>query len=313
MKSMLRSLFDTIEVLLRFLYYSLEELILKFSCYKKNVAGKIVLITGSANGIGRELAIQFARLGSILVLWDIDEEGNNETGELAKANGALAVCAYRCDVGKREEIYAVAEQVRREVGDVDILINNAGILKGKTFLDLSDSDLEETLDVNTASHFWTCKAFLPAMVARNEGHLVTTASVSSLVGSNKLTATTASKYATFGFMEALAFELQDAGKKGIQTTIVCPYLVDTELITGAQTLREFFFPILDAGYVAKEMVDAILKEKLYLVLPSYARLLVLKIFFPKKIVYLLAEYLGLFRLFDHFRGEPKRGQKTKEN
>uniref|UniRef100_A0A803SR91 Short chain dehydrogenase/reductase family 16C member 5 n=1 Tax=Anolis carolinensis TaxID=28377 RepID=A0A803SR91_ANOCA len=309
----IRSILDTIEFLILFCYYCLEAFILMFFCLRKNVAGKIVLVTGSANGIGREISINLARLGSILILWDIDEEGNSKTADLAKANGALAVYTYKCDLRKREEIYTVAEQVKREVGDVDILINNAGVLKGKIFLDLLDSDMEETLEVNTTAHFWTCKAFLPAMIARNKGHLVSIASVSSLVASNKLTDYTASKAAAFGFLESLAFEMRAAGKKGIKTTIVCPYYVDTELVTGVQTTRPFLFPILDVGYVGKKIVDGILKEKLYVVLPPYARFILLKIFLPAKVVFLLVEYLGLLNNLDHFRGEVQRGQVTKDS
>nr|XP_016853512.1 PREDICTED: epidermal retinol dehydrogenase 2 isoform X2 [Anolis carolinensis] len=309
----IRSILATIEFLILFFYYCLEAFILMFFCLQKNVAGKIVLVTGSANGIGREISINLARLGSILILWDIDEEGNCETAELAKANGALAVYTYKCDLRKREEIYAVAEQVKREVGDVDILINNAGVLKGKTFLDLLDSDMEETLEVNTTAHFWTCKAFLPAMIAHNEGHLVSIVSDTALAGGNKLTDYAASKAAAFGFLESLAFEMRAAGKKGIKTTIVCPYYVDTELVTGVQTTRPFLLPIFDVGYVGKKIVDGILKEKLYVVMPPYARFILLKIFLPEKAVFLFAEYFGFFNNLDHFRGEVQRGQATKDS
>nr|XP_060627659.1 epidermal retinol dehydrogenase 2-like [Anolis sagrei ordinatus] len=304
----IRSILNTIEFLILFCYYCLEAFILMFFSLQKNVAGKIVLVTGSANGIGREISINLARLGSVLILWDIDEEGNNETAELAKANGALAVYTYKCDLRKREEIYAVAEQVKSEVGDVEILINNAGVLKGKDFLDLLDSDIDETLDVNTKAHFWTCKAFLPAMIARNEGHLVSTASISALAGTNKLTDASASKAAVFGFLESLAFEMRAAGKKGIKTTIICPSYVNTELVRGVQTTRPLLLPILDVSYVGKKIVDGILKEKLYVLLPPYDGLIVLKIFFPKKVVFLLVEYLGIFNNLDHFRGEIRRGQ-----
>nr|XP_060631334.1 epidermal retinol dehydrogenase 2-like [Anolis sagrei ordinatus] len=309
----IRSILDTIEFLILFCYYSLEAFILMFFCIQKNVAGKIVLVTGSANGIGREVSINLARLGSILILWDIDEEGNIETAELTKANGALAVYPYKCDLRKREEIYTVAEQVKKEVGDVEILINNAGVLKGKTFLDLPDSDMEETFEVNTTAHFWTCKAFLPAMIANNEGHLVSIVSLTALAGGNKLTDYTASKGAAFGFLESLAFEMRAAGKKGIKTTIVCPYYVDTELVTGVITTRPFLLPILDVGYVGKKIVDGILKEKLYVVVPAYARTILLKIFLPAKVVFLIAEYFGFFNNLDHFKGEIQRGQARKDS
>lgn len=77
----------------------------------KNVAGEIVLITGAGSGLGRLLAVQFAHLGSVLVLWDINEEGNEETRRMAWDAGAMTVHAYTCDCGRKEEVYRVANQV----------------------------------------------------------------------------------------------------------------------------------------------------------------------------------------------------------
>ncbi|XP_008120392.2 epidermal retinol dehydrogenase 2 isoform X1 [Anolis carolinensis] len=289
----LRSILDTIKFIILLIYYCFEAFILMFFSVQKDVSGQIVLVTGSANGIGRQIALNFARLCTILVLWDTDEENNKETAELALANGALAVYTYKCDLCKKEEIYAVADQVKKEVGDVNILINNAGILSGKDFIDLPDSDMEKTLEVNTKAHFWTCKAFLPAMIACNQGHLVTITSVAALCGCFKLTDYSASKFAAFGFMESIAFELRKAGKKGIKTTIVCPGFVDTKLITNAETARPILLPVFNPEYVGKRIVDAILKDKFYVVLPTYARLILLKIFLPEKVVSHLAEYLGI--------------------
>uniref|UniRef100_A0ABM5GBL4 Short-chain dehydrogenase/reductase family 16C member 6-like n=1 Tax=Pogona vitticeps TaxID=103695 RepID=A0ABM5GBL4_9SAUR len=292
--SLMRSILDTLTFLLLFPYYCLEAFVLMFigTQTKKKMAGQIVLVTGSANGIGRQIALNFARLGAVLVLWDIDEEGNEKTTELVRANGAQAVHTYKCDLRKKEEIYAVADQVKKEVGDVNILVNNAGILNKKSFRDLSDSEIEETLKVNTKAHFWTCKAFLPAMITRNRGHLVTIASVAAFFGSNGTTDYSASKYAAFGFLESLTLELRKEGKNGIKTTIVCPSYVNTRLIAGVKIKPTFLLPLLDVTSVGRKIVDAVLKEKLYVVLPPQARLLILKIFLPKKAVFLLADYLG---------------------
>ncbi|XP_039381171.1 short-chain dehydrogenase/reductase family 16C member 6-like isoform X2 [Mauremys reevesii] len=236
----LSSISETLKFLILLGYYYFEAFIL-FICppCKKNVAGEIVLITGAANGIGRQIALNFARLGATLVFWDIDEEGNKETIKLAKENGAKGVYAYKCDCSNREEVYRVADQVRKEVGDVNILVNDAGIANVKTFLDLPDADMEKTIRVNIMAQFWTCKAFLPAMIACNRGHLVSISSGTGLIGANKLTDYSASKFAIIGFLESLAFELQAAGKKGIKTTIVCPSFVNTELSRG---IRVSFVP-----------------------------------------------------------------------
>ncbi|XP_010769014.1 epidermal retinol dehydrogenase 2-like, partial [Notothenia coriiceps] len=77
-------------------------------------------------------------------------------------------------------------QVKREVGDVSILVNNAGIVTGKKFMDAPDSLIEKTMEVNTMAHFWTYKAFLPAMIANNHGHLVSIASSAGLISCNGL-------------------------------------------------------------------------------------------------------------------------------
>ncbi|XP_054841442.1 epidermal retinol dehydrogenase 2-like [Eublepharis macularius] len=300
------SILETLKFMLLLIYYYFEVFVMKFCRAPKNVAGEIVLVTGSANGIGKQIALNFARLGAILILWDIDEQGNEDTAELMKRNGALAVYTYKCDCSKREEIYAVADQVKKEVGDVNILINNAGILNGKNFIDLLDSEIEETLDVNIKAHFWTCKAFLPAMISCNHGHLVTISSTGGLTGANKLSDYCASKWAETGFLEAVAFELQAAGKKGIKTTIVFPYYVDTEMVTGVITTRPCLYPILDVEYVGRKIVDAILKEKFYLFIPPWVCFATLKIFLPTKVIFLLVEYFGIFNNLDHFKGRKKR-------
>ncbi|XP_015270751.1 PREDICTED: epidermal retinol dehydrogenase 2-like [Gekko japonicus] len=258
------SFFETLRCIVLLIYYYIEAFIMKFCHAPKNVAGEIVLITGSAHGIGKQMALNFASLGAILVLWDIDEEGNKETAALAKRNGALAVYTYKCDCGKREEVYAVADQVKKDVGDVNILINNAGIWAGKNFLDIPDYKMDETLDVNFKAHFWTCKAFLPSMIACNHGHLVSIASQAGMCGGNKLSEYAASKAAAIEFLESVAFELQAAGKNGIKTTIVCPYYVHTGLTVGVKTTRPCLLPILDVEYVGRTIVDGIRKDKFYL-------------------------------------------------
>ncbi|CAM4505344.1 epidermal retinol dehydrogenase 2-like [Caretta caretta] len=305
----LNSILETLEFLILLGYYYFEAFVLLICppC-KKNVAGEIVLITGAANGIGRQIALNFARLGATLVFWDIDEEGNKETTKLAKENGAKGVYAYKCDCSNREEVYRVADQVRKEVGDVNILINDAGIANVKTFLDLPDADMEKTIRVNIMAQFWTCKAFLPAMIACNRGHLVSISSGTGLIGANKLTDYSASKFAIIGFLESLAFELQAAGKKGIKTTIVCPSFVNTELSTGIRVSRPLLLPILDVEYAGRKIVDAIREEKFYVFMPLTNCLSSLKNFVPKKVLLLAVEYAGIFNNLDGVRDRKRRDQ-----
>ncbi|KFP88669.1 Epidermal retinol dehydrogenase 2, partial [Acanthisitta chloris] len=211
------------------IFLFMENFICLFPLRKKYFAGEIVLITGSANGIGRQIALKLAPLGVNLVLWDIDDEGNKETSRLAQQNGANRVFAYHCDCSSREDIYEQADKVRKEVGDVTILINNAGILIGEKFCDIPDADFEKTLRINFFSQVWTCKAFLPAMMACNRGHLVSIASAGGFLGLYRMTDYASSKYAVIGMMEAINSELYHAGKHGIKTTIICPYFINTAL------------------------------------------------------------------------------------
>ncbi|NXC66502.1 RDHE2 dehydrogenase, partial [Anhinga anhinga] len=270
---------------------------------KKTFAGEIVLITGSANGIGRQIALNFAPLGATLVLWDIDDEGNKETSRLAQKNGANRVFAYHCDCSNREEVYEQADKVRKEVGDVTILINNAGILLGEKFCDLSDADFEKMLRVNFFSQVWTCKAFLPAMMTCNRGHLVSIASASGLLGIHRMSGYAGSKYAVIGMMEAIDSELYHAGKQGIKTTIICPYFIDTKLARGFQTQNHLFLPVYDAEYVASKIMDAIQKEKFYLIMPLTVRFHAFKTFLPRKMVLLFESCFNIANSLDKAFGQ----------
>ncbi|NXP67480.1 RDHE2 dehydrogenase, partial [Chloropsis cyanopogon] len=273
-----------------------------FTGRKRCFAGEIVLITGSANGIGRQVALKLAPLGVTLVLWDIDDEGNKETSRLAQQNGASRVFVYHCDCSNREEVYEQAEKVKKEVGDVTILINNAGILIGKKFLELTDEDFERTFKINFFAQIWTCKAFLPAMVACNRGHLVSTASGAGLLGLYRVTDYCASKSAVIGLMEGINSEMYHEGKCGIKTTIICPYFISTRLAKGFKSGRPCLFPVYDPEYAASRIVDAIKKEKFYLIMPPAVYILGFKIFVPRIFVLLFESYLKFPQSMDEAFG-----------
>ncbi|XP_008593036.1 PREDICTED: epidermal retinol dehydrogenase 2-like [Galeopterus variegatus] len=275
---------------------------------RKNVAGEIVLITGAGSGLGRLLALRFACLGSVLVLWDVNKDGNEETCRMAREAGATRVHAYTCDCSHREEIYRVAHQVKNEVGDVSILINNAGIVTGKNFLDCPDELMEKSFDVNFKAHLWTYKAFLPAMIANNHGHLVCISSSAGLVGVSGLADYCASKFAAFGFAESVFTETVAQKRKGIKTTIVCPFFIKTGMFEGCTTGCPSLLPILEPEYVVRKIVDAILQERLYLYIPKFLYFMVfLKSLLPLKTALLIAEYMDILHVMDGFTG-----QKTKD-
>ncbi|XP_030301525.1 epidermal retinol dehydrogenase 2-like [Calypte anna] len=289
-------------------YYCLESLVFFIvPKRKKNISGEIVLITGAGSGVGRLLSLKFARLGATVVLWDINQEGLKETSRLARENGAARVHCYICDCSKRQEVYTVADKVKKEVGDVSILVNNAGIVTGKTFLNIPDSLVEKTMEVNTMAHFWIYKAFLPGMVASNHGHLVSIASAAGLVGVSHLSDYCASKFGAVGFAESIFYELRDLGKTGVKTTIVCPYAINTGMFDGCESKWPTLLPVLEPEYVAEKVITAIRRDQEILMLPRIVYLLVaLKSILPVKVSVLLAEYFGGLHAMHTFRGRSKK-------
>ncbi|NXP11025.1 RDHE2 dehydrogenase, partial [Thinocorus orbignyianus] len=301
-------LLETLKVIGLLFYYTLESLVFMIvPRRKKNVSGEIVLITGAGSGIGRLISIKFARLGATVVLWDINQEGLKETSRLAKENGAARVHFYICDCSKRQDVYRVADQVKKEVGDVSILINNAGVVTGKSFMDCPDSLVEKSMEVNIMAHFWTYKAFLPAMMASNHGHLVSIASAAGLIGVNRLSDYCASKFAAVGFAESVDVEMRVMGKTGIKTTIVCPYFINTGMFDGCRSKWPRMLPILEPESVAEKIVNAIRRDQEVLMLPhSLNILLFLKSILPVKLRVAFSDYLGNHNAMDTFKGRGKK-------
>ncbi|NWI37881.1 RDHE2 dehydrogenase, partial [Picathartes gymnocephalus] len=299
---------ETLKLIVLLVYYLLESLVfLIVPGRKRNVSGEIVLITGAGSGIGRLLGVKFASLGATVVLWDINQEGLNCTVRQARENGAGRVHSYVCDCSKRQDVYRVADQVKKEVGDVSILINNAGIVIGKRFLDSPDSLIEKTMAVNTMAHFWTYKAFLPAMIAANHGHLVSIASCAGLCGISQLSDYCASKFAAFGFAESIDMEMRSLRKTGVKTTIVCPYIVNTGMFDGVKSKWPRVLPILDPEYVAERIISAVRQNQEILFMPRITYVLYfLKSFLPVKTAVLILDYLGSFDVMSTFKGRPKK-------
>lgn len=193
-----------------------------------------VLITGAASGIGRLMALRCADRGSRVVAWDIDGTG---LADLAQERPGR-IEPYVVDVTDRVAVYRAAAEVAAGVGAVDVLILNAGVVAGGNLLDLPDEAIERVLDVNTMALFWCTKAFLPQMVQRNSGHIVTIASLAALTPFPGLIDYVASKHAAYGFAETLRAELRSLAP-GVRTTVVLPQVIATGMFAGVSTPAVF--------------------------------------------------------------------------
>ena len=124
-------------------------------CFKSRAdfSADICLVTGAGQGLGRELALKFAESGSTMVLWDINQEKLEAVAEeIAEMGNEVFTDVVDC--GNRHQVYRAANKVKEDVGDVAILVNNAGVVSGKKIWESSDKAIEKTFQVNTLAHFW---------------------------------------------------------------------------------------------------------------------------------------------------------------
>jgi len=271
------------------------------------IAGRHVLVTGGASGIGRLMAKKLAALGGRVSIWDIQRENLDKVIAELNAGGRETARGFFCDVSKRENVYRAAEETTAAGGPVEILINNAGVVSGKPLLQLPDDKIEATFAVNVLALFWTTKAFLPHMIQDNRGHVVTIASASGLVGVPKLSDYSASKWAAIGFDESLRGELRKAAP-GVMTTVVCPYYIDTGMFHGVKSRFPFLLPILKEDKVAERVVSAIQRNKRRLLMPPLVYTVPLMRLFPVGAFDALASFFGINASMDEFKGRTGSGE-----
>ncbi len=268
------------------------------------IAGSTILITGGASGIGRLLALKTAARGAKVVVWDIHAERLAAAIDELRRSGAPAAQGYLCDVSDRHSVYETAERVKQEAGPVRILVNGAGIVTGKRFLETRDTDIQRTLEVNVGGLFWTCKAFLPGMIEAGAGHVVTIASAAGMIGVARLADYCASKWAAVGLDESLRMELRHLAP-GVRTTVVCPYYIDTGMFRGVATRFPWLLPILKEEKVAERIVRAVARNRRRLVMPWLVWWVPPLRMLPVGMFDALADLLGINRSMDHFEGRSR--------
>ncbi|XP_004629318.1 estradiol 17-beta-dehydrogenase 11 [Octodon degus] len=287
----MRFLLSTLLLLPLLFIFWLESLIKLFiPKKKKSVAGEIVLVTGAGHGIGRLTAYEFAKRKSKLVLWDINKHGIEETAMECRKLGAQAH-GFVVDCSNREDIYSSAKKVKEEIGDVSILVNNAGVVYTSDLFATQDPQIEKTFEVNVLAHFWTTKAFLPAMMRTNHGHVVTVASAAGHTVVPFLLAYCSSKFAAVGFHRALTEELAALERTGVKTTCLCPNFINTGFIKNPSTNLG---PTLEPEEVVDKLMNGILTDQKMIFVPSTIRLLtLLERIFPERFLALLKQRINI--------------------
>lgn len=188
------------------------------------LSNKIVLVTGGSGGLGQALAEAFAAQGSRVVIVARDGEKLQRAAEKMGRNG-VQILAIPCDVSERNQLAILARKVSQHWGDVQVLINNAGIARAVSFADMPDELWDETQKTNLTGAYNCCKVFLPAMLRMQWGRIINIASTAGKVGFRHATAYTASKHGLLGLTRSLALE---TARAGVTVNAICPGYVDDE-------------------------------------------------------------------------------------
>jgi NAD(P)-dependent dehydrogenase (short-subunit alcohol dehydrogenase family) len=187
--------------------------------------GKRVVVTGASRGIGRAIALAFAREGAVVAVTARSAEGLAALADQIVGDGGTAY-SFVCDVSDAAQVAALQSDCTAQLGGVDILVNNAGSAQSHKFVGHPDALWHAMLAVNLSSVYFVSKAFAPAMLEQNWGRIINIASIAGKSGARYVAAYTAAKHGVLGLTRALAAEFATSG---VTVNAICPGYVDTPL------------------------------------------------------------------------------------
>jgi short-subunit dehydrogenase len=229
-------------------------------------AGKVVFVTGASSGIGRAMAVEFARQGAAVGVTARREDRLQQLCEEVRANGGKIEYAA-ADTADRVKTHDALRTLAERLGPCDILVANAGVGSSNTATDLNVTGAESVIHTNLLGPMYAFEAVLPAMLARGSGHLVGIASIAAFKGLPTAAAYCASKAGLFAYLESLRISMRT---KNIAVTTVCPGFVRTEMTTKN---KRMMMP-LDADVAARKIVGAIERRRKVYAFPKRMRALI---------------------------------------
>ena len=269
------------------------------------IKGSNVLITGGASGIGKIMGRMALEKGARnLIIWDINiaaiEAVKQEFKELGNVYG------YRVDVSSNDTVVNTNKRVHEDCGEVDILINCAGIVtSNKTFDQMSADEITRTININTIAPMFVAHAMLPGMLRRNRGHICTITSAGGMLSNPKMSVYAASKWGATGWSDSVRIELQEMKSK-VRITTVAPYYINTGMFDG---VKSPIIPILKPEYVSRKVLRAIEKNKNFAGIPfGFHFIRFWQAFLPTRVFdFFFGKVFGIYHAMDQFTG------RTKEN
>lgn len=269
------------------------------------VRGATVLITGGARGMGELFARRAVASGARAVaLWDVDEQAANALASRLSASGA-EVRAYRVDISQRDEIVAGLALTRAELGEPDVLVNNAGIVRGGVFWDNDpDRDIDQTMRVNTLAAMWLTREVLPAMIAdtARPKRILNIASAAGTLANPNMAVYAASKWAMIGWSDSVRLELRARGHRHISVTTFCPSYISTGMFAGAR--GPLLTPIMTPQHATRAAWRGMVRGTPMVLRPWTVKLaMALRGVFPARMWDVVADKVfKVYSSMDHFTG-----------
>jgi len=217
---------------------------------------KVAVVTGSASGIGREIALRFAREGARLFVVDRNEEGATRTRDEIRAAGGIAECV-RTDVGNPQEVQAMEDALRTAYGQADVLVNSAGVGFHRAFVDTTPEDFERVIRINLMGTFLVSQAIVRIMIPQGSGKIIHIASIQGQRGGSGRSAYGASKAGVIQLAKVMAVEL---GHMGIAVNAIAPGPIQTPMTNHGPDQRRVFLertPLHRLGNAAEVAAAAV--------------------------------------------------------
>ena len=268
------------------------------------IKGSNVLITGGASGIGKIMGRMALEKGARnLIIWDINIAAIEAVKQEFKGLGN--VYGFKVDVSNNELVTMAYKRVAEECGEVDILINCAGIVtSNKTFDQMSADEITRTININTIAPMFVAHAILPGMLRRNRGHICTITSAGGMLSNPKMSVYAASKWGATGWSDSVRIELQEMKSK-VRITTIAPYFINTGMFDG---VKSPIIPILKPEYVSRKVLRAIEKNKNFAGIPfGFHFIRFWQAFLPSRVFdFLFGKVFGIYHAMDKFTGRTKQ-------
>ncbi|MBI1729220.1 3-oxoacyl-ACP reductase FabG [Candidatus Acetothermia bacterium] len=187
---------------------------------------RVALITGAGQGIGKDTALLFAREGAKVVVADLNETTGSETANEITESGGTGVF-IKANIAKQADAKRLVEETKKRFGRIDVLLNNAGIMRDATLLKMTEESFDQVIEVNLKGTFNCTQAVAPIMIEQGKGKIINVSSIVGLYGNFGQTNYVASKAGIVGMTKVWAREL---GRKNICVNVVCPGFIETEML-----------------------------------------------------------------------------------